>query len=71
MDLAKNLILLSGLRPEVDVRIHFSGLRPGEKLFEELNLLDEQLAATSHEQIKTYIAPTGSMQDNSSDIWAN
>ena len=36
VDLARQMIRLAGLRPEVDVGIHFTGLRPGEKLFEEL-----------------------------------
>ncbi len=44
VDLARNLILLSGLKPDRDIKIQFTGLRPGEKLFEELNLHNESSA---------------------------
>ena len=54
-DLAMNLILLSGLQPEHDIEIQFTGLRPGEKMFEELNLQDEHLMPTSHPKIRSYI----------------
>jgi len=53
-DLAKNLILLSGLQPERDIEIQFTGLRPGEKMFEELNLHDEHVIPTSHAKIRSY-----------------
>ncbi|MCW4114067.1 polysaccharide biosynthesis protein [Aurantimonas sp. MSK8Z-1] len=46
-DLARNMIRLSGLRPDHDVRIVYTGLRPGEKLFEELADVREQLNPTS------------------------
>jgi FlaA1/EpsC-like NDP-sugar epimerase len=54
VDLARNLILLSGLRPEYDIKIQFTGRRPGEKLFEELNEDAEGLARTHHEKIMIF-----------------
>jgi len=53
-DLARNLILLSGLKPDVDVRIEFSGIRPGEKLYEELSGVEEDTVPTSHSQIRVF-----------------
>ncbi len=50
-DLACELIRLSGLEPERDIEIKFVGLRPGEKLFEELRLDKEQVDITRHEKI--------------------
>jgi FlaA1/EpsC-like NDP-sugar epimerase len=55
VDLARNLILLSGLQPDRDIKIRYSGVRPGEKLFEELNLKDEHLVPTSHTKIKSFV----------------
>jgi FlaA1/EpsC-like NDP-sugar epimerase len=46
VDLARQMIRLAGLRPEVDVAIRFTGLRPGEKLFEELFHYGERIEAT-------------------------
>jgi FlaA1/EpsC-like NDP-sugar epimerase len=57
VDLARDLILLSGLQPERDIKIEFTGPRPGEKLFEELNLHDEHLVPTSHSQIWSFVSP--------------
>ena len=54
VDLARNLILLSGLRPEQDIRIEFVGARPGEKLFEELSAEGEDLLPTHHEKIRVF-----------------
>jgi len=51
-DLAKNLIRLSGLVPGRDVKIEYIGLRPGEKLYEELLIEGEGIVGTSHEKIK-------------------
>ncbi|HEX9058778.1 MAG TPA: polysaccharide biosynthesis protein, partial [Clostridia bacterium] len=50
-DLARNLIKLSGFEPGVDIKIEFSGLRPGEKLYEELLLAEEGLRATKNNKI--------------------
>ncbi|WP_094549355.1 polysaccharide biosynthesis protein [Petroclostridium xylanilyticum] len=51
VDLAKDLIRLSGLEPDIDIEIRFTGLRPGEKLYEELLMAEEGLTATKHEKI--------------------
>lgn len=52
VDLANRLIELKGLRPGVDIEIEFTGLRPGEKLFEELSLDFEQARPTPHRKIR-------------------
>jgi FlaA1/EpsC-like NDP-sugar epimerase len=51
VDLAKDLIMLSGLRLGEDIDIAFTGTRPGEKLFEEILTEEEGTAASSHEKI--------------------
>lgn len=48
VDLAQDLIRLSGLEVDKDIEIHYSGLRPGEKLFEELFISGEEYAPTEH-----------------------
>jgi FlaA1/EpsC-like NDP-sugar epimerase len=52
VDLAHDMINLSGLVPEKDIKIVFTGLRPGEKLYEELLTDGEEIKATLHEKIK-------------------
>ena len=52
LDLAKKLILLSGFRPDEDIRIEFTGIRPGEKLREEVQQVKESVLPTHHEKIK-------------------
>ncbi len=54
LDLARDLIILSGLRPDVDIPIVFTGLRPGEKLYEELSIKGENMAATRHPKIAVW-----------------
>jgi FlaA1/EpsC-like NDP-sugar epimerase len=63
LDLANNMIRLSGFRPNVDIMIEFSGLRPGEKLYEEL-LADKENTQPTHHQ-KIMIAKATHTFDNS------
>ena len=57
VDLARNMIVLSGLVPDRDIQIVYSGLRPGEKLYEELFNDSEQVVTTSHIKIRRAISP--------------
>ncbi|MGE5293411.1 MAG: polysaccharide biosynthesis protein [Solirubrobacterales bacterium] len=54
VDLAKELITLSGFRPGEDIEIVFSGPRPGEKLFEELRIEGEDMQRTRHPKISIW-----------------
>jgi len=58
VDLARELIWRNGLRPEADIEIRFTGIRPGEKLYEELANDDEQTRPTAHAKIRVWqLAP--------------
>jgi FlaA1/EpsC-like NDP-sugar epimerase len=55
VDLARQLIELHGLRPDEDIEIRFTGLRPGEKLFEELSHHRENHAPTTHPKVMRFV----------------
>jgi FlaA1/EpsC-like NDP-sugar epimerase len=50
-DLARNLIQLSGYTPDVDIKVKYTGLRPGEKLYEELLMSEEGMQDTANKLI--------------------
>jgi FlaA1/EpsC-like NDP-sugar epimerase len=56
VDLARQMIELSGLKPDEDIQIEFTGTRPGEKLFEELRHTGENYAPTTHPKICRFIS---------------
>jgi len=65
-DLARQMIRLSGLEPDEDIEVVFTGLRPGEKMHEELVAEGEEIGATRHDRIRVLRAnpPT-----SFSDVW--
>ncbi|OAI49728.1 hypothetical protein AYO43_02775 [Nitrospira sp. SCGC AG-212-E16] len=63
VDLARNMIVLSGLVPDQDIQIVYSGLRPGEKLFEELFEESEQVEPTAHAKIRRAVTASAIQSD--------
>jgi FlaA1/EpsC-like NDP-sugar epimerase len=62
VDLARQLIELSGMRPGEDIEIRFIGLRPGEKLFEEVSRDGENIQPTNHEKILRFVSPPAALE---------
>jgi len=70
-DLAVNLINLSGHKPNEDIKIEITGLRPGEKLYEELLMEEEELTKTSHSKIyvgKSLYSDYATLKKNLADL---
>src|SRR5437764_7522268 len=62
LDLAEEMIRRRGLKIGSDIQIQFTGVRPGEKLYEELACDDEQTRPTAHEKIRVWQLPSASQQ---------
>jgi len=62
IDLARDMIRRSGLVPDEDIEIRITGVRPGEKLYEELSAGNEQTCPTSHPKIRVWQLPEASPQ---------
>ncbi len=69
VDLARNLIRLSGLEPDTDIPIVFTGLRPGEKLYEELKLDGEGIKPTPHHKI--HVLDGGRVSFRQVQLWVD
>lgn len=60
-NMARDLIKFSGFEPDIDIKIEYTGLRPGEKLYEELMTDQENIVSTNHSKIRV-------LNSNTSDI---
>ena len=58
IDVARQLIELSGLKPDIDIEIKIIGLRPGEKMYEEIQHTREEYSPTNNERIFRFTGPT-------------
>ena len=58
IDVARQLIELSGLKPDIDIEIKIIGLRPGEKMFEEIQHTREEYSPTNNDRIFRFTGPT-------------
>jgi FlaA1/EpsC-like NDP-sugar epimerase len=67
-DMARDLIRLSGKEPEMDIPIVFTGLREGEKLYEELITFGEDIVETGHDKIM--VLRSNDFSNGNSDIQA-
>jgi FlaA1/EpsC-like NDP-sugar epimerase len=67
VDLARNMILLSGRQPDKDIKIVFTGVRPGEKLCEELHNNEEETRPTYHDKVRIYAG--GSVRIHNLEQW--
>jgi FlaA1/EpsC-like NDP-sugar epimerase len=64
------MIRLSGFRPDIDIEITFTGLKPGEKLYEELRHHTESHEPTSHPQIMKFVAAEGVLSGLETELLA-
>jgi FlaA1/EpsC-like NDP-sugar epimerase len=62
-DLARKMVTLAGFVPDEDIEIRYTGLRPGEKLFEEISLENEALVKTTHPKIRVFRAQQQTFAD--------